>query len=176
MSKSVLTRAKDAARKRIERFIATYPYVANEATIERVVDGDHVSLRYSFITPDPAKQADLARLFEKRDILPADVVVPDEVPVSHVHVPTVEETELETKVTAAIESLNAVVQLPKFRVGSKRQRIVAILTRDERIHEDDLKDITGWSNAVNNSEMHQIATLFKRKIKKSKCGFYAFVD
>jgi hypothetical protein len=44
------------------------------------------------------------------------------------------------------------------------------------IHEAELEAITGWSTPVNNSEMHQIATLFKRKIKKSKDGFYSFVD
>jgi hypothetical protein len=65
--------------------------------------------------------------------------------------------------------------MPRIRPTSKRAAIVNAWIANNRITLDEVAAITGWSKAVNSSELFQIATIFGRKIARNGAGEYQFL-
>ena len=62
-----------------------------------------------------------------------------------------------------------------LRASGKRAAIVKAWLVNNRITLDEVATITGWSKAVNSSELFQIAAIFKSKIARNGVGEYQFL-
>jgi hypothetical protein len=147
MAKSILSRQKDAAKKKLDRLLSTYPYVGHEAEIKPVIKDNEVRLEYTFVTLDPNKRSDLAKLFEKRGIIPVSdvrVIEPSAPPMASIKDNIIRE-----------RAERIVLSTKKYRAGSKRDKIRQLIADGADV--DTITQAVAWRQDVVRAAIKEIA-------------------